>query len=48
MEGSVKTGLSSQEKCDQKKPVGETKNQRPKVLKEKAPSDGKPGSFTIK
>ena len=48
MKGSVKTGLSSQEALGQKKPVEETKSQRPKVLKEKAPSDGKPGSFTIK
>lgn len=46
--GSVQTGLSYEAKCKQKKPVEETKNQRPKVLKEKAYSGDKPGKFTIK
>lgn len=49
MEAGVKSGCSEVSKITQKKPSQETeKGQRNKGQTEKAPSGGKPGSFTIK
>jgi len=49
MEGSVKTGLSSQEKITQKKPATHDEaTQRPQAKTEKVTGSNKPGKLTIK